>query len=268
MARVRAISPRFFTHDGLYEAEVSSGFPLRVAFAGLWCIADREGRFEWRPRQIKLDVLPFDACDFEEVLGVLVRHGFVQRYEVDGQMVGAIPKFLVYQKPHPREAPSRLPPPPNKASPRPTQGSAEPGGLSGPSDSQGLSGPSEGNPRLALLVARLGGHPDRFAVLEFLENLPPGLDTKAWVQTVSGCLQGVDMPEGREATIEELASACRDFPGIHGVRWNPSFFRGCVARAGRDRRRVPRAADTPLPRGKQAREIEAAARFVAQGEEG
>ena len=57
MARIRTIKPEFFRHEALFEAEHRAGLPLRLAFAGLWTAADREGRFKWRPRQLKLDVL-------------------------------------------------------------------------------------------------------------------------------------------------------------------------------------------------------------------
>lgn len=61
--RMRTVKPEFFQHHGLYEAEAQSGLPLRVAFAGLWTQCDREGRFEWRPRMLKLAILPYDPVD-------------------------------------------------------------------------------------------------------------------------------------------------------------------------------------------------------------
>ena len=48
MARIRTIKPEFFRHEALYEAEHETGLPLRVAYAGLWTAADREGRFQWK----------------------------------------------------------------------------------------------------------------------------------------------------------------------------------------------------------------------------
>ena len=111
MARCRMIRPEFFTHGELYDAEAESGFPLRVAFAGLWCVADREGRFAWRPRELKLAVLPHDPVDFERVLMALVASGFIQCYEVAGERYGLVTTFSRHQKPHPRESPSRFPAP-------------------------------------------------------------------------------------------------------------------------------------------------------------
>lgn len=111
MARCRLIRPEFFTHEALYDAEQASGFPLRVAYAGLWTVADREGRFQWRPRVLKLDILPHDAVDFEAVLMALVHAGFVETYTVAGARYGLIPAFTRHQKPHHREPASTLPPP-------------------------------------------------------------------------------------------------------------------------------------------------------------
>ncbi|MGE0425709.1 MAG: hypothetical protein AB7O88_25845 [Reyranellaceae bacterium] len=111
MARIRTIKPDFFRHPELWSAERDSGLPLRVAFAGLWCVADREGRFRWQPLVLKLDVLPFDELDFAVVLDALLAHGFVRKYEVDGATYGVIPSFGKHQLINNREKPSTLPAP-------------------------------------------------------------------------------------------------------------------------------------------------------------
>jgi hypothetical protein len=112
MGRIRTIKPDFFRHEGLFEAERSTALPLRVAFAGLWTVADREGRFRWRPRQLKLDVLPFDDLDFERVLNALITGGFIVRYESEGEAYCWIPKWAKHQVINNRELASNLPAPP------------------------------------------------------------------------------------------------------------------------------------------------------------
>ena len=110
MARIRTIKPEFFKHEELYEAEIEEKLPLRLAFAGLWCQCDREGRFKWRPNQIKLDVLPYDKCDFSRVLDALATRGFVVEYESDtGDRYGFVPSFLAHQVINNRESQSQLP---------------------------------------------------------------------------------------------------------------------------------------------------------------
>lgn len=111
MSRTRLIRPAFFKHGELYDAEQESGLPLRVAFAGLWTVADRAGRFAWKPRDIKPDVLPHDPVDFAAVLDALHAHGFVTRYRVDGKDYGAIPGWAKQQPCHRTEQHSTLPDP-------------------------------------------------------------------------------------------------------------------------------------------------------------
>ena len=111
MARIRTIKPEFFRHEALYEAEHKTGLPLRVAYAGLWTAADREGRFQWKPRQLKLDCLPYDDVDFEAVLVALASSGFIVPYEHEGHRFGYIPSWHQHQIINQREAKSKLPDP-------------------------------------------------------------------------------------------------------------------------------------------------------------
>ncbi len=110
MSRTRLIKPAFFKHYDLYAAERESRLPLRIAFAGLWTVTDRAGRFRWKA-DIKPDILPYDSCDVLDVLAALQRYGFVHRYEVDGKAYGLIPSFSDHQTFHKTERPSELPSP-------------------------------------------------------------------------------------------------------------------------------------------------------------
>ena len=109
MARIRSIKPEFFRHEGLFEAERETGLPLRVAFAGLWTAADREGRFQWKPRQLKLDALPYDDVDFSRVLDALMTGGHIVKYTVDGVAYGCIPSWSAHQVINNRESASEFP---------------------------------------------------------------------------------------------------------------------------------------------------------------
>jgi hypothetical protein len=112
MPRRRFLAPEFFHHGDMYDAEVASGLPLRLAFAGLWTQADRRGVFTWKPRELKLAILPYDPADFSAVLTSLENAGFVIRYEQDGRQYGVIPSFSRWQSFHRDERPSDAPPPP------------------------------------------------------------------------------------------------------------------------------------------------------------
>jgi hypothetical protein len=105
--RIRTIKPEFFTHEGIFDAELESGLPLRIAFIGLWCAADREGRFRWEPRRLKVQILPYEDVDFSEVMDSLEQFGFIKRYG-EGQF-GCIPTFASHQCINQRESQSKIP---------------------------------------------------------------------------------------------------------------------------------------------------------------
>ena len=113
MPRIRSIKPTFFTDADLCELSALH----RLLFAGLWCLADREGRLDDKPREIKVASLPFDRCNVDAMLTELAREGFIVRYEVEGRSYIAIPTFTDHQRPNHREAKSAIPPPPIGALP-------------------------------------------------------------------------------------------------------------------------------------------------------
>ena len=112
MGRIRTIKPDFFKHEDLFDAEQEMGLPLRLAFAGLWTCCDREGRFEWRPRSLKTDVLPYDEIDFSRVLDSLAMRHFIVKYRVGSKEYGFVPGFSRHQVVNNREKSSILPEPP------------------------------------------------------------------------------------------------------------------------------------------------------------
>jgi uncharacterized phage protein (TIGR02220 family) len=109
--RIRTVKPEFFLHFGLFKAEKETGLPLRVAFEGLWCAADREGRFKWEPERLKVQILPYDEVDFSRVLDALTTRGFLVSYASGDSKFGWIPSFKKHQFVNPREVASELPDP-------------------------------------------------------------------------------------------------------------------------------------------------------------
>ena len=107
MARARNIKPGFFANEDLAECE-----PLaRLLFAGLWCLADREGRLEDRPKRIRAELLPYDMCDADNLLNQLQARGFILRYtHGEGRFIQVL-KFDSHQNPHMKEAKSTIPAP-------------------------------------------------------------------------------------------------------------------------------------------------------------
>lgn len=113
MARSRNIKPGFFTNEYLAELH-----PLtRLLFAGLWCMADKDGRLEYRPKRIKAAVLPFDEVNIESCLAQLcVKHDssmdqpFIYVYEIEGKRYIQVAKWSSHQSPHHKEVDSEIPP--------------------------------------------------------------------------------------------------------------------------------------------------------------
>ena len=107
MARARLLKPSFFTNDRLAELPPVG----RILFAGLWCIADREGRLEDRPTRIKAEILPYDRANVDALLGGLETAGFIERYESEGHRYIQVLAFAKHQSPHMREPVSTIPAP-------------------------------------------------------------------------------------------------------------------------------------------------------------
>lgn len=107
MARSRTIKPGFFLNDVLAQC----AYGARLMFAGLWTIADREGRLEDRPARIKALLFPFDKCNVDVWLGQLAERKFIVRYESDGVKYIQVVKFSSHQSPHVKEPPSLIPAP-------------------------------------------------------------------------------------------------------------------------------------------------------------
>ena len=124
MARARLLKPGFFANDALCTLQPFA----RLLFAGLWTIADREGRLEDRPIRIRAELFPYDEVDIEELLNLLQCSGFVVRYESGGVRYVQIVKFLKHQNPHVREPKSTIPAPgQHNASTVPEQVKHDPG---------------------------------------------------------------------------------------------------------------------------------------------
>lgn len=108
MARARNIKPGFFRNADLVELPIEA----RLLFVGLWTLADREGRLEDRPKQIKMEIFPADSVDCDAMLNALASAGFLVRYEVDGKKYAQVVNFTKHQMPHHKEVASEIPAPP------------------------------------------------------------------------------------------------------------------------------------------------------------
>lgn len=100
--RARNIKPGFFINENLLKLK----YEERILFMGLWCIADREGFFENRPKQIKLQIFPDDnRVNIQKMLCNLMSLHLIT---CDNEY-GYVPNFEKHQRPHPHEAKSTVP---------------------------------------------------------------------------------------------------------------------------------------------------------------
>jgi uncharacterized phage protein (TIGR02220 family) len=114
MSRIRYLKPDFFTDE-----DIAALPPLvRLFYAGLWCNADKAGRLEDRPGELKVRILPYDKFDSEAALKILSKtkpsgRPFVLRYQIENKRYIQILSWAEHQKPHHTERESRIPSPPS-----------------------------------------------------------------------------------------------------------------------------------------------------------
>lgn len=95
MARIRSVHPGQWRDQDFVECSI----PARLLAIAIRNEADDQGIFEWKPKQIKMNLFPADAIDVEPLLEELVRFNLMRKYEIDGRQFGAIRNFRLYQRP-------------------------------------------------------------------------------------------------------------------------------------------------------------------------
>lgn len=192
MARIRNIKPGFFKDSDLYDAEKACGLPLRVAYAGLWTVADRAGRFKWKPREIKTDILPYDEVDMGAVMDALVRYGFIFKYKAAGHDYGYVPNFEKHQFINKNELASQLPDPAQNII------------LDSIPNSEPIQSQSDPENYHVLLDTDTDG----LTQTQVLENAPPAAPSKP-TQT-----KGTRWPADQEVPIEWQLEVAEKFRGL------------------------------------------------------
>jgi hypothetical protein len=180
-----------------------------LVFAGLWGHCDKAGRFEWKPRHLKLDILPFLPFEMAQTLELLEAHGFIKRYSVAGKEYGCIPSFSEHQRIGGKEAqePGKHPEPPETTSEETVKHKGSNGEAVGIAGREGKGREKEGNgiagsrkngahhesfddsPILQNLPLREGGDfPVRQSLVAELEPLYPAVDIPATLKEMKGWL--------------------------------------------------------------------------------
>jgi hypothetical protein len=105
MARIRTIKPDFFFDEKITELDHKA----RLAFIGLWCYADKEGKMEDKPKVLKAKLFPYENIDFDKILTALADVNMISRYVVEGKNFLIINNFQKHQRPHHTEKKSEIP---------------------------------------------------------------------------------------------------------------------------------------------------------------
>lgn len=95
MPRIRSIHPGQWTDADFLECTPMA----RLLCIALRNVADDRGIFRWKPKSIKLQCLPGDNCEIEELLAELVENDQIERYEMAGKSYGLISNFMKWQSP-------------------------------------------------------------------------------------------------------------------------------------------------------------------------
>jgi len=94
--RSRNIKPSFFKNELLSELDAYG----RLLFIGLWCLADKQGLLELRPKRIKAEIFPYEEHDVNGYLTVMERLGFIQTLTDGTNQYLLILNFKKHQHPH------------------------------------------------------------------------------------------------------------------------------------------------------------------------
>ena len=105
MARARNIKPGFFKNEELAECSAYA----RLLFIGLWTLADREGRLEYRPKRIKAEIFPYENVEIGLLLMELQESMVLTPYRHGASTYIDIHNFKKHQHPHCKEAGSEIP---------------------------------------------------------------------------------------------------------------------------------------------------------------
>jgi hypothetical protein len=223
--RARNLKPSLFKNELLATSD-----PLYAwIFEGLWCLSDREGRLEDRPRRIHLEINAGRAYEGTEAsLNWLAENGFILRYEHGGARYIQVLQFKKHQNPHVREPASVIPAPGEHSAstvPAPDEHESGPALSSFPLPES----PSPDAQRPERAPERANG---RTRGSRVPEPFPISADMRTWAAEKCPHVTNVD------GATEEFVDYWRGVPGRAGVKldWVGTWrnrLRELEARAGR-----------------------------------
>ena len=110
MARIRTLKPEFWTDE-----KVVAISPLaRLLFIGMWNFVDDYGRGEYSPARLKMQILPADPADINDLLAEISGKLLINVYTIGGKEYFEVCGFSKHQKLDHR-TPSKFPEPTKSA---------------------------------------------------------------------------------------------------------------------------------------------------------
>lgn len=134
MPRARMLKFEFFDDDGLARLPPHD----RLAYQGLWCLADRAGRLKDEPIRLRARIFPFEPeVDMDAALTRLAQHWITRYVGADGRHYIQVCNLARHQHFHHREPHSALPGPgPAQGEPEASPGPAPVTPRAGPTDTE------------------------------------------------------------------------------------------------------------------------------------
>ena len=76
MARIRSVKPEFWVDEKVVDLSPWA----RLLFIGMWNFADDQGYIDFKPRRIKMQILPGDDVDVDALIAELIGSGRIKPY--------------------------------------------------------------------------------------------------------------------------------------------------------------------------------------------
>lgn len=247
MARTRLLKPEFFRSEDVGTLEPMA----RLLFAGLWTLADREGRLFDRPRRIAADLFPYDEDPKVDLhLGALAARGLIVRYVADGKNCLEITGFKKHQAPHFKEPAGEVPAPPDNHS------VGQSPGITGPVQCQFPSSGSDPDPvsdpvSLAPPRGRRKGYPDAFEALWKAVSVIGGLGNSIKGEAAA------DWENVGKPSAELVAPRWREYLASIKPDLSPKHFGRWLKKRGHEQTYTPFARGSPQTRTDEQRRANA-----------
>jgi len=92
--RIRTVKPEFWTDELISELSIQA----RLLFIALWNVADDEGNFYYSLKQLKIQTLPYDDIDINQLLYELTNKQLILPYKEGSKVYFNIKNFKKHQK--------------------------------------------------------------------------------------------------------------------------------------------------------------------------